>query len=159
MTTIQADAGTTTQKIQLAIRATAEQVWNALVDGAVTPAYYFGYTAEYPDLTPGAEYRYTAGGGDVIFGRILEATPQHLLKTTFNGRWDAPTAELPESVVTFTVFEPAMPMPGVTILSCVHEGLPATEAAAHLEIGWVTILSGLKTVLETGAPLAVVPGE
>ena len=53
----------TTQKIQLAIRATPDQVWNALTDGAVTPAYYLGFAAEY-DLTVGAGYRYTAGGGD-----------------------------------------------------------------------------------------------
>lgn len=43
-----------------------------------------------------------------------------------------------------------MPMPDVTFLSCVHENLPATESARHLDIGWVSILSGLKTLLETG---------
>ena len=42
-----------------------------------------------------------------------------------------------------------MPMPGVTILSCVHTGLPDVPAAAGLELGWVAILSGLKTLLET----------
>ena len=59
--------------------------------------------------------------------------------------------------MTFSVFEPFMPMPGVTFLSCGHEGLPDTEAAAHLEIGWVSILSGLKTLLETDAPMAAAP--
>jgi ABC-type Mn2+/Zn2+ transport system permease subunit len=33
----------------------------ALTDGDITPAYYVGFRAEY-DLTPGAAYRYTAGG-------------------------------------------------------------------------------------------------
>lgn len=160
MTTTQPAADTavdTTQKIQLAIRATPDRVWDALVNGEVTPSYYIGFQAEYGDLTPGSDYRYTAGGGDVIFGRILEVQPGRKLRTTFNGRWDGPTSGLPESTVTFTVFEPFMPMPGVTFLSLVHEGLPASEAAAHLEIGWVSILSGLKTVLETGAPLAGSP--
>jgi hypothetical protein len=46
-------------------------------------------------------------------------------------------------------------MPGVTFLALVHDGLPDTPAADHLEIGWVTILSGLKTLLETGAPIFV----
>jgi hypothetical protein len=46
-----------------------------------------------------------------------------------------------------------MPMSGVTFLSLVHEGLPETDAAAHLEIGWVTIMSGLKTLLETDRPM------
>ena len=59
--------------------------------------------------------------------------------------------------MTFTLFEPLMPMPSVTFLSVAHEGLPASEAAAHLAIGWVGILSGLTTVLETGAPLAGPP--
>lgn len=142
----------TTQKIQIAIKATPEQVWNALTDGSVTPAYYIGFTAEF-DLTAGAPYRYTAGGGDVIAGTVVSVDPSRELATTFNGLWDPSVAELPESSVTFRIFEPFMPMPGVTFLSLVHHGLPDTPAAAHLEIGWVTILSGLKTLLETGAPI------
>ncbi len=142
----------TVQKIRLAIRATPEQVWQALTDGSVTPAYYVGFTADY-DLTPGGAYRYTAGGGDVITGTVLDVEPDRRLTATFNGYWDAEVAALPESTVTFTLTEPAMPMPGVTVLSCVHEGLPDTPAAAGLESGWVSILSGLKTLLETGSPM------
>ena len=144
----------TTQKIQIAIKAGPEQVWSALTDGNVTPAYYIGFSAEF-DLTEGAAYRYTAGGGDVITGTVVSVDPGRELTTTFNGLWDPAVAELPESTVTFRIFEPFMPMPGVTFLSLVHEGLPDTPAAAHLEVGWVTILSGLKTLLETGAPIFV----
>ena len=146
---------TTTQKIQIAVRATPDQVWQALTDGAMTPAYYLGFEAHY-NLTPGAPYRYTAGGGDMITGSVLEVVPGRSLRTTFNGHWDAAVDTLPESEVTFSVFEPFMPMPGVTFLACEHTGLPATEAAAHLEVGWVAILSGLKTLLETGRPMATV---
>lgn len=146
----------TTQKIQLAIRATPEQVWGALTDGAVTPAYYLGFEAHY-DLTAGAPYRYTAGGQDVITGTVLEVEPGRSLTATFNGHWAPDVSELPESKVTFSVFEPFMPMPGVTFLSLVHEDLPATETAAHLEIGWVSILSGLKTLLETQTPMVAAP--
>lgn len=143
----------TTQKIQLAIRATPEQVWQGLTDGSMTPAYYIGFQADF-DLTVGADYRYTAGGGDMITGKVLALEPSRLLKTSFNGHWEPGVAALPESRVTFEVFEPFMPMPGVTFLSLVHEGLPDTQDAAHLEVGWVAILSGLKTLLETGAPMA-----
>ncbi len=143
----------TTQKIQIAIKATPEQVWTALTDGDITPAYYIGFSADYGDVTPGTDYRYTAGGGDVIAGTILDVEPGREISMTFNGMWAPDVSELPESKVTFTIFEPFMPMPGVTFLSCVHEGLPDTDAAAHLEIGWVTILSGLKTLLETGEPI------
>lgn len=142
----------TTQKIQLAIRATPEQVWNALTDGAVTPAYYYGFAADF-DLRPGRPYRYTASGTDVISGRVVDVEPGHSLTTTFNGAWDPGVAELPESTATFRLSQPPMPLPGVTILTLEHEGLPDTPAAAGLESGWVTILSGLKTLLETGAPM------
>ena len=142
----------TTQKIQIAIKASPEDVWAALTDGGITPAYYIGFTAEF-DLTPGAPYRYSAGGGDVITGNVVSVEPGKELVTTFNGLWDPEVAQLPESIVTFTIFEPFMPMPGVTFLSLVHDGLPDTPVAAHLEIGWVAILSALKTLLETNAPI------
>ena len=143
----------TTQKIQIAVKATPDEVWQALVDGGTTPSYYIGFQAHF-DLEPGRPYRYTAGGADMITGEVLEVEPGRRLRTTFNGHWDPEVDALPQSTVTFTVFEPFMPMPGVTFLACEHEGLPATAAADHLEIGWVSILSGLKTLLETGTPLA-----
>lgn len=146
----------TTQRIQLAIKAAPEQVWNALVNGAVTPAYYIGFEAHY-ELEPGRPYRYTVDGRDVITGEIIAVDPGRRLRATFNGHWAPDVAALPESTVEFSLFEPFMPMPGVTFLSCVHEGLPDTEAAAHLEIGWVSILSGLKTLLETGEVLSAPP--
>ena len=146
----------TTQHIQLAIRAAADEVWDALVDGAVTPAYYVGFRAEF-DLEAGKPYRYTAGGGAMITGTVLEVERGSKLVTTFNGHWDPAVDALDESTVTFSIFEPFMPMPGVTFLSCRHEGLDGSDAAAALEIGWVSILSGLKTLLETGSPMVIAP--
>lgn len=147
----------TTQTISLAIKATPSEIWHALVDPDLTPAYYVGFTAQF-DLTPGAQYRYTAGDVTVINGTVVDVEPEHRLTTTFNGRWDPAVAELAESTVTFTLGAPAMPLPGITILTCRHEGLPDSPAAAGLESGWVTILSGLKTLLETGAPMVSMPG-
>lgn len=89
----------------------------------------------------------------MITGTVVSVDPGAQLVTTFNGLWDPEVAQLPESTVTFTIFESCMPMPGVTFLSVVHDGLPDTPVAAHLEIGWVTILSGLKKLLETGASI------
>lgn len=141
----------TPQTISLAIRASREQVWQALTDGATTPSYYYGFRAEF-DLHAGRPYRYTAGGGDMITGTVLSAAAPTALSTTFVGHWDPSIAALPESTVTFTLGDPPMPAPGITVLTCVHEGLP-DGAAAHLAAGWVTILSGMKTLLETGAPM------
>ncbi len=147
----------TPQKIQMAIKATPEQVWTALTDGTVTPAYYLGYVAEYGKLTPGDPYRYSAGGGDMITGHIELVVPGRKLSTTFNGHWAPDVDALPESRVTFELSDPFMPMPGVTFLSCLHEDLPDGETAANIEVGWVSILSGLKSLLETGAPMTSPP--
>ena len=43
---------------------------------------------------------------DVITGTVLQAEAGRRLTVTFDGLWDPATAELPESTVTFTVFEP-----------------------------------------------------
>jgi uncharacterized protein YndB with AHSA1/START domain len=149
-------SNTNTQHLQIAVKASRDQVWDALVDGDTTPAYYFGFRAEY-DLTSGAPYRYTAGGGEVIFGKVLSVDPGHELAVTFNGRWSAAVAELPESRVTISLADPKWPLPGITMLSLVHEDLAGGAVAADLEAGWVTILSGLKTLLETGQPMTAAP--
>lgn len=143
---------TTTQKIQIAVRADAEQVFGALTDGQQTPAYYYGFEAEF-DLAAGRPYRYVAGGADVITGTVLAVDPGRSLRTSFNGAWTPDVAALAESTVTYTLSDPPMPAPGVTVLTLEHEGLPDGETAAGIEIGWVLILSGLKTLLETERPL------
>ncbi len=154
--TITATTAGTTVAVHQAIKGSAEQIWRALVDGEITPLYYVGFAAEF-DLTPGAPYRYTAGGGDMITGTIVDVDPGRKLVTTFRGFWDPAVAELPETTVTFELGDTAMPLPGVTLLSCVQEGLPDSPVAAHLELGWVSILSGLKTLIETGAPMVGAP--
>lgn len=147
----------TTRKIQLAIKATPERVWDALTNGKVTPAYYYGFEADY-DLEPGRPYRYTAGDAEVITGTVLAVDPGRSLTASFRGAWDPAVAELPESTVTFTVGESSgMPMPGVTFLTLRHDGLPDSPVAAGVEIGWVAILSGLKTLLETDSPMVDAP--
>lgn len=142
----------TTQRIQIAIKAGAEQVFDALTNGKITPAYYYGFEADY-DLAPGRPYRYTAGGADMITGTVLAVEPGRSLRTSFRGAWTPEVAQLPESTVTFSLADPPMPAPGVTVLTLEHEGLPAGATATDIEAGWVLIVSGLKTLLETEAPL------
>lgn len=143
----------TTQKIQIAVRATPEQVWDALTNGKITPGYYIGgFEADF-DLRPGRPYRYTVGGRDMITGTVTEVEPGRRLVTTFQPRWDEAVAALPESTVTYAIVDPPMPFPGVTFLTLVHEGLPEGPLAQDIELGWVTILSALKTLLETDEPM------
>lgn len=147
-----------TQKIQLAIKADRAEVWAAVTDPAITPVYYYGFEARY-DLTPGAAYSYVSGGQPVITGHLRDVVEGEKLSMTFNGAWAPDVAELPESVVTYELGETAMAVPGLTALTLTHDGLPDTDSARNVEKGWVLILSGLKTLLETGRPLVPAPGE
>lgn len=148
----------TTQKIQLAIKASPAEVWAALTDSAISPAYYYGFEAHY-DLTPGASYSYVSGGREVITGTLLDVVEGRKLSMTFTGTWAPDVAELPESVVTYELGETAMAIPGITAVTLTHDGLPDSDSARNVEKGWVLILSGLKTLLETGAPLVAAPAD
>jgi uncharacterized protein YndB with AHSA1/START domain len=148
-----------TQKIQTVIAATPEQVWAAITDANISPAYYYGFVAHYDDLTAGAPYEYRVGDAVMIAGDLREVVEGEKIGMTFRGQWTPAVAELPESIVTYELGPTAMNVPGLTQLTLMHEGLPDTETAREVEKGWVLILSGLKTLLETGRPLVPAPSH
>lgn len=142
--------------VSLAIKAEPEQIWAALTDGAASPAYYYGFSVE-SSFDEGADYAYTVGGAPMITGVITEVVAGVSMAMTFNGAWEPGVAALPETEVRYSVTPPAMPTPGVTVLTMQHRGMPAGDTADAVAQGWVLILSGLKTLLETGEPLATLP--
>lgn len=140
-----------TRVFEIFIRSTPEQIWRALTDGALTPHYYVGTRVE-SSWEPGASYRYlNADDVALLIGEVLESKPPHLLVTTFQPTWASPEDNQP-SRVTWAI-EPVGPSCRVTVT---HEGLdPASPLTPQLTTGWAEILSGLKTLLETGEPLVV----
>ena len=149
-------APVTTKRVTIAIKAEPEAVWSALADGAQSPAYFYGFSIA-STFEAGADYVYTAGGTPMITGRIVNVTPGESITMTFNGAWDPAVAQLPESTVSYQIGTSSMPMPGVTVLTLTHDGMPDGTTADDVAAGWVLILSGLKTLLETGAPLTSAP--
>ncbi len=142
----------TTHTLPLAIKASRAEVWNALVNPAVTPGYYYGFAAHYPAVA-GEAYSYESGGHEVIAGHVLEFVPEEKVRMTFRGSWAPDVAALDESTVTIELSDKSMGFAGVTVLTLTHEGLPDGATSHSLGQGWVVILSGLKTLLETGQPL------
>ena len=78
-----------------------------------------------------------------VSGKILKHNPPKELSFT----WVSAHMGGAETVVTFALEEQF----GSTKLTLTHEGLPH-EASMVVE-GWRAILSSLKTLLETGAPM------
>jgi uncharacterized protein YndB with AHSA1/START domain len=148
-------AETTKHVLEVYIRTGPEMLWRALTDGSITEKYYYGTRVE-SEWKKDAPYKYVgADGSALVDGRVIESDPPRRLVMTFNPHWSDESDYL-ESRVTFEI----APFGGVCKLTLVHEGMVAghelTEGIFH---GWSEILSGLKTLLETGEPLMSPPRE
>jgi uncharacterized protein YndB with AHSA1/START domain/DNA-binding transcriptional ArsR family regulator len=136
----------------LFVKATPEQMWKALTESSFTERYYYASTVE-SDWEIGSPYRYLVGGKDAIVGEVLESDPPQRLVLSFDARWDDEVAGDPPSTITWEIADAG---PGVVQLTVVHEGLlPGSATLEQVLGGMPYILSGLKTLLETGEQLAV----
>ena len=143
---------TTRHLFEVYIQTTPEKLWQALTDGAMTQKYYYGTRAQ-SDWKKGSPYQYL-GEGDaaLVDGTVLESDPPNRLVTTFRPHWDPNAASFPESTVTFEISQ----LGEACKLTLVHEGLAAGDPITEgIHRGWSEILSGLKTLLETGEPLKI----
>jgi uncharacterized protein YndB with AHSA1/START domain/DNA-binding transcriptional ArsR family regulator len=135
------------------IRASAEQVWQALTDADLTSRYW-GH-ANVSDWQPGStwEHRRVDGSGEVdVVGKVVETEPPTRLVITFE---DSLEAERDPSVVTFLV----EPHQDIVRLTVTHENLPNREMLNGISSGWPAVLANLKSLLETGDVLPQAPWE
>ena len=162
----------TTQVHRVYIKATPQAVWDAITKPEWTERYGYGAREEY-DLRPGGAYRALPGqamkdGGaergfpipDVLVdGEVIEADPPRRLVQTWRMLMDP---ELAAEGFTRLTYEIQQTADGVTRLTVVHdvEGAPklAVLLAGEREDegaggGWPWVLSGLKSLLETGTSL------
>lgn len=137
----------TTQVYSVFIRATPDQVWDAITKPEFTEQYFYGARIE---LRDGRRF---SNIGDVEWDEeVLETDPPRRLVHRFSAAYDPDMAAEDPSRVTWEI-EPQDG--GVTKLTVVHDQLEsAPKTAESVAGGWMYILSGLKTLLETGKPLA-----
>ena len=154
-----------TQAYQVYIKATQEAIWDAITKSEWTQQYGYGGRVDY-ELVDGGAYRAYAtegmlaiGAPDVIIeGEVLEADPPRRLVQTWNALFDP---EIVAEAVTRLTWETEGAEGDVTKLTVTHEldGAPMTAALVGGAVpgaggGWPYVLSDLKTLLETGKPLA-----
>jgi uncharacterized protein YndB with AHSA1/START domain len=149
-----APAATTTQVYRVFIRSTPEKIWDAITKPEFTSQYFHGAHVETTGEA-GTPMRYYAPDGTTLWGDdiVLEADPPRRLVVTWTALWSEDTAGEKPSRVTWEI-EPRDG--GICLLTVVHdqlEGAPNTAQMVSGE-GWMMVLSGLKTLLETGAPLS-----
>ncbi len=147
----------TRHQYRIYIKAPIHTVWNALVDPAFTRRYFHGTAFDTPPAQ-GQPYRTTmVGGAPAIDGTIEVCEPPHRLVQTWHVLYDAALAEEPPSRVEWTLAEAGDQLTRVDV---VHGDLARSPLTwARVKDGWVWILDGLKTLLETGEDLPAPAGE
>jgi uncharacterized protein YndB with AHSA1/START domain len=158
----------TTQVYRVYIRTTPEAVWDAITKPEWTERYGYGGVADYDlrpggraIMRPGAAMKAYPGVPEIIIdGEIVEADPPRKLVQTWRMLMD-PTTEA--EGFTRVTHEIESLDGGVTKLTVIHEleGAPtlASMVAGEGEAqgaggGWAWVLSDLKTMLESGSPMA-----
>jgi uncharacterized protein YndB with AHSA1/START domain len=142
----------TTQVYSVFIKATPEKIWDAITKPEFTSQYFYGSVID-STYEPGSPYIgwSTDRSQQYVDGEVLEADRPRKLVTTWRALYDPETAAEPHSRVTWEI-EPAGEH--VTKLTVVHDELEAApKTAASVAGGWSFVLSGLKTLVETGEPL------
>jgi uncharacterized protein YndB with AHSA1/START domain len=135
---------------ELYIRANPDEIWAAITDPEQTRRFWYG-ALNRSDWTPGARWTSETEDGDLFLeGEILEVERPHRLVHTFHVVHEpGAAAELP-SVLSWQI----TPMGDASRLSLIHEQM-GEATVAYTRGGWQLILSGLKTLLETGERLKV----
>ena len=140
----------TTQVYQVFIRATPEQIWEAITNPDFTEKYFHGARNEY---TGGRRISKGPDGQLYADEAVLEFDPPRRLVHGWRSLYRPELAAEPTSRVTWEI---APQDGGFCLLTVVHdklEGAPRTAENVSGE-GWMMVLSGLKTLVETGTPMA-----
>ncbi len=139
---------------EIYIKTTPERLWEAITDGEQRAKYNFGVGVS-SDWTPGSRYEAThrQAGFTIAEGENLEVDPPRRLVQSFTAVWSDEVKAEGTSRVTWEI----EPVGDSCRLTVTHDQL-REGANEELYGGWPMILSGLKTLLETGE-LLTTPGS
>jgi uncharacterized protein YndB with AHSA1/START domain len=139
---------------EIYIKTTPERLWEAITDSELRARYNFGVGVT-SDWTAGSRYEavHAQAGVAISEGENLEVDPPRRLVQSMTALWSDDVKDEGTSRVTWEI----EPVGDSCRLTVTHDGL-REGANAELYGGWPMILSGLKTLLETGEHLTT-PGS
>ncbi len=146
--------GTMEKVFEIYIKTTPERLWEAITDPDLRRRYNFGVGVQ-SDWTPGSSYVSTSPNAPapLVEGENLEVDPPHRLVQSMRALWGEDVVAEGTSRVTWEITE----VGDSCRLLVTHDEL-RDGANDQLFGGWMMILSGLKTLLETGEELTT-PGS
>jgi DNA-binding transcriptional ArsR family regulator/uncharacterized protein YndB with AHSA1/START domain len=147
------DMGAPKHVYSIYIQTTPDALWQAITDGEQTSRYFYG-TRVASDWQAGSPITYAYADGSIAAdGAVLEIDPPNSLTMSFHARWD-PDIEAEGPVRQTWQIETTAD--GSCRLTVVTEGLvPGSKTEREFAGGIVYIVSGLKTMLESGSKVAV----
>ena len=139
---------------EIYIKTTPERLWKAITDAELRSKYAFGVRV-LSDWTPGSRYegRSPKAPYPIFEGENLEVDPPRKLVQSFNATWSEEIKSEGTSRLTWEIEQVA----DSCRLTLTHDQL-REGASAALYGGHPMVLSGLKTLLETGE-LLTTPGS
>lgn len=142
-------AAPTTQVYDIFIKATPEAVFDAITKPEFTRRYFYGAEIE---ISADAYRSRGPDGADWGCGATLEFDPPRRVVHEWRSGYDPKLAAEAASRVTWEITPGE---DGISRLTVTHDRLEASPQTAQSVAGpgWMRVLSGLKTLLETGQPL------
>jgi uncharacterized protein YndB with AHSA1/START domain len=139
---------------EIYIKTTPERLWEAITDTELRRQYTFGVGVT-SDWTPGSHYEgvHPMAPTPITEGENLEIDPPRRLVQSFRALWSDEVKSEGTSRVTWEI----EPVADSCRLTVTHDQLHE-HANSEIYGGWPMILSGLKTLLETGETLTT-PGS
>jgi uncharacterized protein YndB with AHSA1/START domain/DNA-binding transcriptional ArsR family regulator len=139
---------------EIYIKTTPERLWEAITESEMRQKYNFGVGVS-SDWSPGSRYESVHPGAGIAIaeGENLEVDPPRRLVQSFNALWGEDVKSEGTSRVTWEIEQ----VEDSCRLTVTHDQL-REGANEQLYGGWPMILSGLKTLLETGE-LLTTPGS
>jgi uncharacterized protein YndB with AHSA1/START domain len=142
------DGAAAMRVFEIYIKTTPERLWEAITDPEMRAKYSFGVET-HSDWTEGSSYNGSVPGViDIASGENLEVDPPRRLVQSFNALWSDEVKAEGTSRVTWEI----EPVGTSCRLTVIHDELGA-DANSELYGGWPMILSGLKTLVESGEQL------
>jgi uncharacterized protein YndB with AHSA1/START domain/DNA-binding transcriptional ArsR family regulator len=137
---------------EIYIKTTPDRLWKAITDTEMRRKYTFGAVIT-SDWTPGSRYEGVGMGTPILDGENLEVDPPRRLVQSFRALWGEDVKSEGTSRVTWEI----QPVGDSCRLLVTHDQL-RENANSQIFGGWPMVLSGLKTLLETGE-LLTTPGS
>jgi uncharacterized protein YndB with AHSA1/START domain/DNA-binding transcriptional ArsR family regulator len=137
---------------EIYIKTTPERLWHAITDTEMRRKYSFGAVVT-SDWTQGSRFEGRGHGNPIFEGENLEVDPPRRLVQSFRALWGEDIKGEGTSRVTWEI----EPVGDSCRLTVIHDRL-REGANNQLYGGWPMILSGIKTLLESGEMLTT-PGS